>query len=119
MIAVGEHILGPLEDREIRMSTAFAGGVGNTYLENCGAFSAGVMIIGGLCGRESSNEDDQVCQDLAKKYRERFIGRFETLNCGELRAEKFGSEGEQPCSVLVEEVSQILIGVIKEYQSTK
>ncbi len=54
MIAVGEHILGPLEDREIRMTTAFAGGVGGTTLENCGAFSAGVMIIGGLYGRISS-----------------------------------------------------------------
>ncbi len=117
MIAVGEHILGPLDDREIRMSTAFAGGIGGTTLENCGAFSAGVMIIGGLCGRISSEEDDQVCQNLAEKYRERFVDRFETLNCGELRVEKFGSGGEQPCSVLVEEASQILMEVIKEYQA--
>jgi len=73
MIAVGEYILGPLEGHEIRMSTAFAGGIGGTTLENCGAFSAGVMIIGGLYGRESSEEDDQVCQGLAEKYRERFI----------------------------------------------
>jgi len=116
MIAVGEYILGPLEGHEIRMSTAFAGGIGGTTLENCGAFSAGVMIIGGLYGRESSEEDDQVCQGLAEKYRERFIDHFETLNCGELREEKFGSGGEQPCSVLVEGASQILIGVIKEYQ---
>ncbi len=118
MIAVGEHILGPLEDREIRMTTAFAGGIGGTTLENCGAFSAGVMIIGGLCGRIFSKEDDQVCQGLAEKYRERFIDRYETLNCGELRAEKFGSGGEQPCSILVEGASRILIGVIKEYQDT-
>ncbi|MCJ7717731.1 MAG: C-GCAxxG-C-C family protein [Anaerolineales bacterium] len=119
MIAVGEHLLGPLEDREIRMTTAFAGGIGGTYRGNCGAFSAGVMILGGLYGRSSSDEDDQDCQDLAEKYRERFVKRFEYLNCGELREQKFGSGREQPCSVLVKEASKILIGVIEEYQSTQ
>lgn len=117
MIAVGEHQLDPLEDREIRMSTGFAGGIGSTYLENCGAFSAGVMIIGGLYGRTSAEEDDQVCQDLVAKYRERFKECFETLNCGELRIEKYGSGGEEPCSTLVERAVRILFEVIQEYQA--
>ena len=117
MIAVGEHLLGPLNDREIRMTTGFAGGIGGTYLDNCGAFSASVMIIGGLYGRTDSEEDDQICQELSAKYRDRFRERFGTLICGELRAEKFGSQGEQPCSILVEQASGILLEVIKGYQS--
>lgn len=117
MIAVGEHILGPLEDREIRMTSGFAGGIGSTYMDNCGAFSAGVMVISGLYGRTGSKDDDQICQELTAKYRECFFKRFDTLICGELRAEKFGSQGEQPCSVLVEQGSGILLEVIEEYQS--
>jgi C_GCAxxG_C_C family probable redox protein len=117
MLAVGGHILGPLEDREIRMASGFAGGIGGTYMDNCGAFSAGVMVISGLYGRTDSKDDDQICQELAAKYRECFLGRFDTLICGELRAEKFGSQGEQPCSVLVEQASGILLEVIEGYRS--
>ncbi len=117
MIAVGEHLLGPLNDREIRMTSGFAGGIGCTYLDNCGAFSAGVMIIGGLFGRTDSEEDDHVCQELAAKYRECFLDRFNSLICGELRAEKFGSQREQPCSILVEQASAILLEVTKGHQS--
>ncbi len=117
MIAVGEHLLGPLNEREIRMTSGFAGGIGGTYLDNCGAFSAGVMIIGGLFGRTDLEEDDQVCQELAAKFRDRFREQFDSLICGELRAEKFGSQGEQPCSILVEQASRILLEVIEEYQS--
>jgi C_GCAxxG_C_C family probable redox protein len=117
MTAVGEHLLGPLSDREIRMTSGFAGGIGSTYMDNCGAFSAGVMIIGGIFGRTDLEEDDQICQELTAKYRDCFRERFGTLICGELRAEKFGSQGEQPCSILVEQASDILLEVIKGYQS--
>ena len=98
------------------MSTGFAVGIGGTYEDHCGAFSAGTMIIGGLFGRTSSEEDDQICQVLAAEYRERFRGQFETLICGELRKEKYGSQGEEPCSTLVERASRILLEVIQDYQ---
>ena len=116
MIAVGEHLLGPLENREIRMTTGFAAGKGYTYLEGCGAFFSGVMIIGGLYGRISAEQDDELCQALVAIYRERFLEKFNTLKCADLRAEKFGSQGEQPCSVLVEQASSLLLDVIDEYE---
>ena len=116
MIAVGEHLLGPLENREIRMTTGFAAGIGYTFLEGCGAFYSGVMIIGGLYGRTSAAQDDELCQALVAIYRERFLEHFETLKCADLRAVKFGSEGEQPCSVLVEQASRLLLDVIEEYE---
>lgn len=68
MLAVGRHYLGELTDREIQMTSGFAGGIGGSYLNNCGAFSAGVMIIGGLYGRTSADQDDQVCQELACQF---------------------------------------------------
>lgn len=114
MLAVGEFVFGELAEREIKMSSGFAAGVGSTKEEFCGAFSAGVMIIGGLLGRTDPAVDDSRCQALIRRYRERFLSRFATLTCEELRKEKYGSGGEEPCSVLVERAAALLLEVIGE-----
>jgi len=114
MLAVGGFVLGDLQEREMMMSSGFAAGVGSSKAELCGAFSAGVMIIGGLLGRTDPTVDDSRCQALVRRYRERFLGRFETLNCGELRTVKYGSGGEEPCSVLVERAAVLLLELIAE-----
>ena len=119
MLAVGKHYLGNLTERDIRMSTAFAGGLGCTYQENCGVLSTGMMIIGALTGRTTADQDDQVCQDLAALYLERFTKYFDTANCGQLRETRYGSGGAEPCSVLVERGAGILIQVIDDYQEKK
>lgn len=53
LLTVGEYVLGDLEPRCVRTATGFAGGVGDTQQEMCGALSGGVLVIGGLLGRES------------------------------------------------------------------
>jgi len=113
MLAVGRHYLGELTDREIQMTSGFAGGIGGSYLNNCGVFSAGVMIIGGLYGRTSADQDDQICQDLACQFQEKFQERFETINCGKLREDKYGSGGAEPCSILVERAARVLINLLE------
>jgi C_GCAxxG_C_C family probable redox protein len=113
LLAVGEHYLGPLTEREKRLATAFAGGIGGTELEHCGVFTAGVMVISGLYGRTTSQEEDDYCQELTSLFRERFLERFGTLRCSELRASGYGSGSEEPCSVLVERAARILVEVIE------
>lgn len=117
MLAVGEHLLGSVTDREVRMATGFAAGIGHTYEDNCGAFSAGAMIISALYGRSTVEKDDELCQALVAEFRDRFQDRFGTLICAELREEKYGSGRNEPCSTLVERASQILLDVIDEYES--
>jgi len=112
MLAVGGYYLGELTDRDIRMTTGFAGGIGESFLNNCGAFSAGVMIIGALHGRTSPDGEVLECQDLAAQFQERFQERFDTINCGKLREEKYGSGGAEPCSILVERAARILIDLL-------
>jgi len=112
MLAVGGYYLGELTDREIQMTSGFAGGIGESFLNNCGAFSASVMIIGAIHGRTSADEEVLVCQDLAAQFQERFQERFDTLNCGKLREEKYGSGGAEPCSVLVERTARLLIDLL-------
>jgi C_GCAxxG_C_C family probable redox protein len=116
MIAVGDHFFGPVTEREIRMTTGLGGGIGLTFQEICGVYSAGVLIIGALFGRSSQDQDDELCQTIILEYRDRFRNRLDTINCSELREENYGSGGEEPCSVLVERASRILIEVIEEYK---
>ena len=112
MLAVGEHALGRVDVQTLKMTTSFAGGVGVTHQETCGALSAGIMIIGALYGRTQPNKDDTLCQTLAANYRNRFVQELGSSNCGELRAERYGSQGQEPCSLLVERAARILLTIL-------
>lgn len=114
MLAVGEHVLGHLEPQSIRMANAFGGGVGGTRQELCGAFSGGVMVIGGLYGRTDSSQDDQRSCDLAKQYREAFLAEFGHTQCEPI-CEKFQKpDGSHGCDQVVERAARILLGILEQ-----
>jgi C_GCAxxG_C_C family probable redox protein len=115
---VGEHYLGELTERERRIATGFSGGMGGTKQELCGVFSMGAAVISALYGRTSSDTEDQDCQDLVALYRQRFLDRFGTLQCAELREKGYGAEDGEPCSVLAERGVKILVDVIEAYRQT-
>ena len=112
MLAVGEHLWGEVDDRTRRMTSALGGGVGGSMEELCGALSGGVLLIGGLYGRTDANQDDEECNRLVCVYRERFIQIFGTSRCTDIRDRRYGSEGQWPCSVLVERAARILLGIL-------
>ncbi len=107
MLAVGEHTLGDLDDRTLKMTTGFAGGIGLTHQDLCGALSAGIMIIGAQHGRIRPDVDDRLCQALAARYRDRFVQAFGTTCCQELR------QRHKSCALLVEQAVQILLEVLE------
>ena len=113
---MGESYLGALTDRERRFATGFAGGIGGTEEELCGVFSMGVAVISALYGRTSEKVDDQDCQELVASFRKRFLDRFGTLGCSELRESGYGADNIEPCSTLVERGVRVLLGVIEEYR---
>lgn len=112
MLAVGEPVLGEVSDSLLRATTGLGGGTGLTYHELCGAFTSGVLIIGAHCGRTHPAVDDAPCQQLVRRFRSRFRKHFDTLDCHVLREEKFGSGGQAPCSVLIEQAALILLDVL-------
>jgi C_GCAxxG_C_C family probable redox protein len=114
VLAVGEHVLGKVDDQLQRATSGLSGGVGGTHEELCGALSGGVMIIGALHGRVLPDQDDSYCGELSARYRERFIQKFGTTRCADLRASGYGSDGEWPCSVLVERATQVLLEVLED-----
>jgi C_GCAxxG_C_C family probable redox protein len=107
MLAVGEQLLGQMDDLTLRMTTGFAGGVGCTKRDLCGALTAGIMVIGALHGRSNSEVDDGHCQALAARYRDQFAQSFGATNCHQLR------ENRASCVSLVEEAARILLDVVE------
>jgi C_GCAxxG_C_C family probable redox protein len=114
VLAVGEHLLGHVDDGMLRMSTALAGGVGGSYRELCGALSGGALLIGALYGRTDPNVDDTECRRLVCCYRDRFVQELGASLCFELRESGYGSEGQWPCSTLVERAARILLKVLAD-----
>ena len=114
MLAVGEHVLGDVDNTTLRMTTGFSGGIGGIQRDMCGALSAGIMIIGALHGRTSPDEDDSLCQDLVYTYRNRLARELESVTCHELRSLGYGSQGVEPCSALVGRAAAILLDVLND-----
>ena len=112
MLAVGEQLWGEVDQRLLRVSSGLAGGLGCGHQELCGALSGGTLIIGALYGRTSLDEDDAECNRRVSDYRDRFLQRFGTTCCQELRDSGYGSEGQWPCSALVEDATRILYQVL-------
>ena len=114
MLAVGEYLLGRVDDQTLKMTTGFSGGVGLTYRDLCGALSSGIMIIGARHGRTQPDQDDTLCQKLTTQYRDRFERTFGSVYCHVLRAEQYGSHGRESCAVLVERAARILLDILPE-----
>lgn len=112
MLAVGGHFLGGLGLQNVRLATGFAGGVGDTRQEMCGALSVGILVIGALHGRNSLREDDGPALKLATQYREHFAGEFGTTQCASLYKRVHEPGGLGSCSVLVERAAQILLSLL-------
>jgi C_GCAxxG_C_C family probable redox protein len=111
---VGEHLWGQVDEGVQRASSGLSGGVGGTHEELCGGLSGGVLIIGALHGRVLPDEDDSYCGELSARYRERFVQEFGTTRCADLRESGYGSDGEWPCSVLVERATHVLLEVLQD-----
>jgi C_GCAxxG_C_C family probable redox protein len=114
VLAVGEHLWGKVDDHTRRMTSGLAGGLGCSMQEMCGALSGGSLILGSLYGRTSADEDDSECNERVSLYREQFLRQFGTTRCQDIRDRGYGSDGQWPCSVLVERATRILWQVLVE-----
>lgn len=114
MLAVGGHVLNDLDPRSVRMTVGFAGGVGGSRQEMCGALSGGVMVIGALHGRSSLEEDDQTARQLATRYRESFARELGGTKCEPLREWVHAPGGPGSCAFVVERAARILLDVLAE-----
>ena len=108
MLAVGEHTLGHVDDQMIKLTTGFAGGIGGTQRDLCGALSAGIMLIGARHGRAQPDADDRLCQTFSALYRDQFVAAFGTTCCREVR------ERHRPCAGVVAQAARILLKIMEK-----
>lgn len=112
MLAVGEYLLGEVDDQTLRMTTALSGGVGLTQKELCGALSSGTLLIGALHGRSAPDVDDSKCAQVVSSFRQKFLQEFDSTLCQEIRATGYGEEGKKPCSEVVERTAMVLFDTL-------
>lgn len=111
---MGGHFLGREKTiQALPFASPFAGGVGGTRAELCGALTGGLLVVGGLLGREDGPTPDQECQDLAAKYYSDFLQEFGWLKCGELREHWIGNAGQETCKELIEHAADLLTRIIQ------
>jgi C_GCAxxG_C_C family probable redox protein len=114
LLAVGEHMLGHLEPQCAIMATGFAGGLGDTRQEMCGALSGGALVISALFGRKDVAADDKLAINIAARYRERFLAELGDTQCARLREKVHTPGGLGSCAVLVEQAAMILMHVLDQ-----
>jgi C_GCAxxG_C_C family probable redox protein len=112
LLVVGEHVLGDLEPKCARMATGFAGGVGDSQQEMCGALSGGLLVVGGLFGRTSKDEDDRPALALATCYRERFQAALGATQCARVWDTVHAPGGLGSCALVVERAATILLELL-------
>ena len=114
LLAVGGYMLGDLERQSVGLASGFAGGVGGSHQEMCGALSGGVLVIGGVLGRENLDEDEGPAIDLVQCYRNRFLDEFGETQCERLRRKVQEPGGLGSCVALVERAAMILLELLQE-----
>ena len=113
LLAVGSHYLGEVDPRMLRLSTVFAGGVGGTSEELCGALAGGLMVISALHGRADAQTNDDHCMDLAAEYRTRFLEQFGHIRCADLKKHWIGKKEQETCAELVAVAAGVLVDVLE------
>jgi C_GCAxxG_C_C family probable redox protein len=112
--AVGPAVLPDWSPAYLRLSNGFAGGVGCSFQELCGAAAGAVMVIGALFGREDLQPDEEA-QRIACRYRERFLETFGETRCAPLRQNVVKVEGGLgSCAVVCERAAMVLLELLNE-----
>jgi uncharacterized membrane protein len=96
VLAVGEEVLGRLHPQSVRMA----------------ALSGGVLVIGGLLGRQNLEEDDEPAYSQAARYRERFLAELGDTRCAPLRERVEAPGGLESCVEIVERAATILLDLL-------
>ena len=113
MLAVGEYYFGQVPETLARVSCTFAGGMGGSYKEACGVLSGGIIILGGLWGRVSAQENDDWIQDLASRYLDGFAEANDgTCTCEVIRDSI--PEADKRCFPVIEKGIRVLVPLIEE-----
>ena len=96
------------------MATLFAGGVGGSHEEMCGALAGAILVLSALFGRTDCKTDDKEQIALAKRYRELFLAEMGHTRCAPLREWAHSPQGTGSCRPLIERAAMILLELLED-----
>ena len=97
-----------------RAATAFAGGLGRSKEEMCGALAGGVLALGCLFGRETPGSDYAYVADLAAEFRLRFRALTGATRCLDVLAALGPQEHWEACIRLAGDTAGALHDLLVE-----
>jgi C_GCAxxG_C_C family probable redox protein len=109
------EIVNPAEAGSMtKIATGFAGGVGGTHEELCGALAGGIMALGYLTGRTEPGADNQPAKDIAAALRQCFIDKFGATKCQAVLDLLGPQENSMKCKRLTGELAGDLYRMLQE-----
>ena len=123
-------ILGLTQEQAARVSVGFGGGIGRLR-DNCGAFSAAVMLCGALEGPQGACKEHRA-QTYARvqEVHRQFVARNGSISCAELLGRAKTPEAptpdartqayyrSRPCARIIRYACQIIDGMLAENART-
>ena len=97
-----------------RAATAFAGGLGRSKEEMCGALAGGVLALGCLYGRDTPGRDYSYVADLAAEFRLRFRALTGATRCLDVLAALGPQEHWEACIRLAGDTAAALHDLLAE-----
>lgn len=119
MLAVGEHAIEGFDPSLVRVANAFAGGLGRTRDDLCGALAGGVIVIGLLYGREAAGEKDDFSLEVAQRWRRAFVERFGTNLCRPIYDGVRLPGGAGSCAPVAGEAAAMLAAILDEAEQER
>jgi len=112
---VGMQLFQPkISPEMLRLATPFAGGIGGTNENICGALTGAIMVIGALYGRQDGTSDDAICQQFAAQFHCLFKEEFGYTCCKDIKECWRGNPGQENCNILVCKICQLLFRMLEK-----
>lgn len=109
-----EYVAPDLSEEMVKLVTPLGGGIGRSGC-TCGALSGGVIILGALKGRTSSDQSRDEAYDFAGEFHNRFKKEFGSTCCRVLNKHEYHDpERGRTCLKIIGNSAAILMRLLQE-----
>jgi C_GCAxxG_C_C family probable redox protein len=112
--AIIEHFSTDPKGYQVRVASAFCGGIGKSLTDVCGALSGGIIAIGYLHGRSKQGEDINAACSIASEFRRQFIEAFGSTNCSAILNRLGTQKNSLKCKQLTGKAAGMLADILMQ-----
>ena len=97
-----------------KIGSGFCKGIGRSGKDICGTVAGGVIALGYLYGRSNGGEDLAIPCRYAAEFRERFVSKYGTTNCGQMLLDFGEQENAAKCKSMTAEAAGMIADILSE-----